>query len=150
MKKLVLIGFLLVIVTGICFSQAAGSTMYVAVKTIDLKNGTGFFAGKVETLKQGDAVTVVSVNGKWLQVRSPARLTGWAQSDNFSSRVVVASGSATAKEVALAGKGFSAETEIEYRKEGLDYSQVDAMERTVVPLADLEKFVKDGRLKEGK
>ena len=149
MKNLVLVCCLLVLAAGICFSQSAGSVLYVAVKTADLKNGTGFFAGNIETLNLGDMVTVVSVNGKWLQVRSPSRQTGWSLRENFSTRRVVASGSATASEVALAGKGFSAEAEVQYRREGLDYSAVDAMERILVAPADLERFVNEGRLKRG-
>jgi uncharacterized protein YgiM (DUF1202 family) len=148
MKNMVFICCLTVLVTGICFSQSAGSTLYVAVKSADIKNGTGFFSRNIETLKLGDNVTLVSEKGKWIQVRS-SKQTGWALRDSFSTRRVVASGSATASEVALAGKGFSAQAETVYRNDGLDYSQVDAMELIVVPPAELEKFVNDGRLNGG-
>ena len=148
MRNLVLLCCLLILITGIGFSQSAGSVLYVAVKTVDLKNGTGFFAKKIDALNLGDSVTVVRENGKWLEVRS-SRQTGWAQKENFSTRRVVASGSATASEVALAGKGFSAEAETQYRKDGLDYSNVDAIERIQVDPGDLERFVTEGRLKRG-
>jgi hypothetical protein len=138
----------MVLVTGVVFSQSAGSVLYVAVKTTDLKNGTGFFASKIETLNLGDSVTVVRENGKWLEVRS-SRHTGWAQKENFTTRRVVATGSATASEVALAGKGFSAEAETQYRRDGLDYTGVDTIERIQVAPGDLERFVTEGRLKRG-
>jgi len=51
--------------------------------------------------------------------------------------------------VAMAGKGFSPNTEIEYRKNGLDYSMVDLMERTLVSENELLRFVTDGRLSRG-
>lgn len=149
MKKVIFITCLLVLVTGITFSQSVGSTVYVAVKTVDLKSSTGFFASRVVQIVLGASARVVRVDGNWLQLQTTDGRTGWAKTDNFSTRVVVASGSATAKEVALAGKGFSAGTEIEFKKEGLDYSPVDAIERLDVSLNDLEKFVNDGKLKGG-
>ena len=148
MKKLVLICCLMVLVTGISFSQSAGSVLYVAVKTADLKNGTGFFARSIETLNLGDSVTVVRESGNWLEVRS-SRQTGWVLRENLTTRRVVASGSATASDLALAGKGFSAEAEVQYRRDGLDFTAVDTMERILVAPADLERFVTEGRLKRG-
>jgi uncharacterized protein YgiM (DUF1202 family) len=145
---MVFIGCLLVLVSGVCFSQSAGSALYVAVKSADVKNGTGFFSRNIEALKLGDAVTFVSEKGKWIEVRT-SKQTGWALRDSFSTRRVVSSGSATAQEVALAGKGFSAQAETVYRNDGLDHSQVDAMEQIVVPLTKKEKFVNDGRLNGG-
>lgn len=149
MKRLIFVLFFLIFAAAVCFSQSAGSTMYVAVKSADLKKGTGFFAGKIGTLALGESVTVVSVSGKWLQVRTTKNLTGWAASDSFTNRRVVSAGSASASEVALAGKGFSAEAEVEYRKDGLNYTSVDAVEKLAVSLEELEKFVNSGSLKRG-
>ena len=55
----------------------------------------------------------------------------------------------TASEVAMAGKGFSPDMEMEYRKNGLDYSMVDSMERITVPSDDLLRFITEGRLSRG-
>jgi hypothetical protein len=65
----------------------------------------------------------------------------------LSVRRILASGSgATASELSLAGKGFSPELEAEYRKGGLDYSIVDAMENTVIGKEELFEFISEGRL----
>jgi uncharacterized protein YgiM (DUF1202 family) len=149
MKRVFLLCGLFSLFAGMVFSQSAGSTMYAAAKTVEVKRSKGAFAAAAATLKMGDSVTVVSVDGKWLQVRTSGNLTGWALKDSFSTRVVAATGNVTAKEVALAGKGFSAEAETEYRKDGLDYAPVDAIERIAVKTDDLEKFVIDGKLKGG-
>ena len=149
MKKLIFCLCFTILAAGICFSQARGSTMYVAVRTTDLRTGTGIFAGRVETLKQGDAITVVGENGKWLQVRSASNKTGWAAKDNFTARRVIASGSATASEVALAGKGFSAEAEVAYSRDGGNFRAVDEVEKNEVPLDVLERFINNGRLRRG-
>jgi hypothetical protein len=55
----------------------------------------------------------------------------------------------SSNEVAMAGKGFSPDTEAEYKKGGLDYSMVDAMEKINVPINDLSEFITEGRLARG-
>jgi len=135
--------------SGFVFSQSAGKTMYVAVKSTEIKSATGVFASKLGDLNLGAAVTVLKEDGKWAQIRSGS-ITGWVNLSSLSSKRVTSSGgSSSAQEIALAGKGF-AETEIEYRNSGLDFSVVDQMEKITIPIGDLQKFIKDGRLKEGK
>ena len=139
-------------VMALCASHLlyAQNTRYVAVQSAEIKSSAGFFASNLGRLSLGDAVTAVRDNGKWTQVRA-GNITGWVASTSLSSRRVIAGNtvSTTASEVAMAGKGFSPETEIEYRKNGLDYSAVDLMERTVVPADDLLRFISDGRLSRG-
>ena len=150
MKRLVLVLFTVALAGIPVFSQTAGSTMYVAVKTADLKSSTGIFARKLAVLDLGEAVTVTSTSGKWVQVRAKNSFSGWVTLASLSSKRVTGTGySASAGEIALAGKGFSAETEIEYKRNGLDYSLVDSMEKLTVSDDDLQKFVEDGRLAKG-
>jgi hypothetical protein len=49
--------------------------------------------------------------------------------------------------VALAGKGFSQQTEASYRssQSGLDYATVDMMAGFTVPPDDCEQFLRTGR-----
>ncbi|MDR2716877.1 MAG: hypothetical protein LBB89_02280 [Treponema sp.] len=135
--------------SAVIFSQADRNTRYVAVQTAVLKDSTGFFAKEVGNLPLGTAVTLVRDDGKWAEVRA-GNLAGWVASASLSARRVVASNSpVTASEVALAGKGFSPDTEIEYKKNGLDYSMVDSMEKIVVSTDDLLRFIIEGRLARG-
>ena len=146
--------FLLLIVFALClcafaFSQAGGTRRYVAVQTMALKSASGALAREVGSLSLGDEVTLISDDGKWAQVRA-GNLTGWVASSGLSSRRVMASGSsASATDLALAGKGFSPDVEIEYRKNGLDYSMVDSMEKIVIPSDELDRFITEGRLARG-
>jgi hypothetical protein len=144
--------FLLVMVfcTGtVIFSQSGGNTRYVAVQTAVLKDATGFFAKEAGKLPLGTAVTLLRDDGKWAEVRSE-NLIGWVLSASLSARrVTVSNSSVTASEVSLAGKGFSPDTEIEYKKNGLDYSMVDTMEKIVVPTDDMLRFINEGRLAKG-
>lgn len=139
----------MVCANSLLFSQTAGNRRYVAVQTTPLKNTTGFFARDLGNLTLGTEVTLVRENGKWSEILA-GNLTGWVASSSLTARKVVTSTTiVTASEVALAGKGFSPDTEEEYRKSGLDYSFVDTMERITVPINDLSDFITEGRLSKG-
>jgi len=156
MKKILFVLFLTLIITGFATAQASrGGTMYVAVKTVELKSGTGFFASTRGTLNYGDRVTVLQVNGRFVEVRSAANssLTGWTATANLSARQVASASSstATAREVAMAGKGFNQEVEASYRSQNqnLNYAEVDRVERITVNMTELERFLREGRLSMG-
>jgi len=149
MRRLLLL-FAIIYYLGIpVFSQNTGFTRFVSVKSTTIKNTTGFFAAEVGNLYLGDEVTLINERGKWSQIRK-GNLTGWVTSTSLSVRRIIASGTtATATEIALAGKGFSPETEREYRQSGLDFSMVDFMEQITIPKGELLNFVTDGRLARG-
>jgi SH3-like domain-containing protein len=131
------------------FSQNRGVIRFVSVLSTTIKDSTGFFAVELGVLSLGDEVTLISESGKWSQIRSE-NLTGWVTSTSLSARRITASGTnATATEISLAGKGFSPEMEVEYRKTGLDYSVVDFMEEITIPKEELLGFITDGRLARG-
>jgi uncharacterized protein YgiM (DUF1202 family) len=154
MKKLLMVLGLAAALGGAAFAQMSrGGTVYVNVKTLQLKSGTGFFAGKSGSpLAYGDQVTVLQVNGKWVEVRYSMRtaFTGWTNSSNLTAKRIVASGgtgSASAREVAMAGKGFNEEVENAYKSgSNLNYAGVDAVEAITVTENDLYSFITEGRL----
>ena len=156
MKKII---FLCVLCSCIAFSAfaqiARGGTLYAAAKSVALKASTGFFARTIGTLAYGDQVTVLQVNGKWAEVRSAANssLSGWTASANLSAKRVTAagsSGSASASEIGLAGKGFNQEVENAYKSGGqFNYAGVDRTETISVPENDLQQFLINGRLSMG-
>jgi len=149
MKRLLFLMVLTLCAGSAAFSQADRGTRYVAVQTVAVKDSTGFFAKDLGNLSLGDAVTVIRDDGKWTNIRA-GTITGWVVSTSLSARRVVASNtSVTASEVAMAGKGFSPDMEMEYKKNGLDYSMVDSMERITVPTNDLLRFITEGRLSKG-
>jgi len=156
MKKFLVLFCLVLFITGFSAAQVLpGGTLYVSVKTLTLKSGTGFFANSKGTLNYGDRVTVIRINGKFTEVRSAANssLTGWTAIANLSAKQVVSgnSNTASAKEVALAGKGFSEEVENSYKnqKNNLNYADVDKTEAITVSEDELKKFLEDGRLNMG-
>jgi len=156
MKKILVLLCLVLFVGGIAAAQAvAGGTLYVAIKTVTLKASTGSFAADKGTLKYGDKVTVIRISGKFAEVKSASNssLTGWTATANLTAKQVVSGNSTTAsaREVALAGKGFNQEVENSYKnqKNNLNYADVDKAEAITVNEADLKKFLEEGRLKMG-
>jgi uncharacterized protein YgiM (DUF1202 family) len=152
MKRLMFIALFCLAAVGL-FAQRAGSTMYVNVNSASLKSSTGFFASSTGTVRYGDQVTIVSVNGKWSQIRT-GNTTGWIPSASLTTKRISTQGNtanASASEIALAGKGFSPEVEAEYKKSGepLNYTAIDAMERVTVTDGDLLAFIEEGHLAKG-
>jgi len=155
MKKFLIVFCLALFVTGFVSAQvSAGGTLYVSVKNATLKSSTGFFASTKGTLNYGDRVTVIRVNGRFVEVKSAANssLTGWIASANLSAKQVVSgtTSTASAKEVALAGKGFNQEVENSYKsQQNVNYADVDRTEAIKVSEADLKRFLEEGRLSMG-
>jgi SH3-like domain-containing protein len=139
---------LMTIIGGAAAQSLRGKTMYVAIKSAALKSSTGFFASTRATLKLGDSVTVLQENGKWVEVRAQSA-SGWIASSSLTSKRVIVSGgtSASAGEIALAGKGFNQEVENAYKQSGtLNYDAIDAMEAQTTSVDTLKSFLEEGRL----
>ena len=144
---------LLILLMALCaaslaFSQAWGESRYVSAQSSAIKESPWFFARNSGGLSLGDEVTLLRDSGKWSQIRF-GHATGWVSSSILSVRRIVPSGSIDITEVPLGGKGFSAAVELEYRREGLDYSMVDAMENFLLTSNELLNFIIDGRLGRG-
>ena len=123
------------------------------IKEAVLRDSPSFLGKAVESLGSGTSVTLISEEGAWAKVKTGGK-QGWLPTSALrasavslgagSSRAAVSAGSS---EVALAGKGFTQQTEASYRasQSGLDYATVDMMEGFVVPSADSEQFLRTGR-----
>jgi len=155
MKKNLIVICLVLFITGFAAAQIGpGRTVYVAVKTISLKSSTGLLAGTVATLNYGDEVTVKQVDSKYVEVSTAdSSLTGWAPSANFTTKKIFAGSVSTtsAKEFAMAGKGFSQETENSYNtQKHVNFDDVDKIEAIKVDETALMRFIEEGRLSPGK
>jgi uncharacterized protein YgiM (DUF1202 family) len=155
MKRIIIMFVLCACIAAAAFSQAVrNGTMYVATKTLALKSSTGLFAGTTGTLQYGAQVTVLQVNGNWVQVRATvgSSVSGWTKTANLTAKRVIASSAAgaTASEIALAGKGFNEEVENAYKSGGtLNYADVDKTEAQQVSDEELQTFLREGRLSMG-
>jgi uncharacterized protein YgiM (DUF1202 family) len=155
MKRYVLLFATGLLVLTTLTAQTRTSTMYVAAKEAEVKSGTGLLAEKRGIVVYGEQVTVLQVDGKWSEIRSAGQsaISGWVSTSALTSRRIVATGattSASASDLALAGKGFSARTEQTYKDAGsLNYAQVDRMEAETVSNQAMYDFLTEGQLKKG-
>jgi uncharacterized protein YgiM (DUF1202 family) len=156
LKKLIMLLSLIVMLTTVAAAQVSrGQTVYVTARSLAIKSGTGFFASTVGTLSYGDAVTVLQVNGKWAEVRYSGRpnISGWTAQTNLTTKRIVATGgtgSASSRDVANAGKGFTEEVENAYKgSHNLNYAAVDATEANTVSESELLSFITEGKLSRG-
>jgi hypothetical protein len=104
-------------------------------------------------VSRGDQLVVKEVKGDWYRVEGAA--SGWVHKSSVTDGKVAltstpggASGSVNRDEVELAGRGFTPQVEEQYRSKNptLDFSHVDAIEKTEVDPAELLAFVTEGRL----
>ena len=138
---------------------AAADTLVVKIQTTQLRNAPQFFAPVVATLKAGDKLDKLGAQGAWFQVKTAAGATGWVHSSAVEvpkfTLLAMSGGTktqATAKEAALAGKGFSKEIEDNYRGKNpsLSFAWVDRMLALKTAPAQVEDFLKKGKLGEGR
>jgi uncharacterized protein YgiM (DUF1202 family) len=154
MKRFVVIIFLgMAVAGGLAAQSFKGNTLYVAVKNTTVKSSSDFFSNIIGNLRLGDAVTVLQEKTNWVEIRSNTSpsVNGWvALSSLTSKRITSSNRSVSASELALAGKGFSADIEREYQTEGrLNYEGVNSMESYNIPAQELLDFLIEGRLKKG-
>ncbi|GHU26307.1 hypothetical protein FACS1894164_17250 [Spirochaetia bacterium] len=147
MRKILVLGIL---IAGTLSAQTQnGTTLYVALKSAAVKSGTGIIASTVATLALGDSVTLLQDKGKWMEVRTAANRTGWITSVSLTSkRVVNSTRTATAEDLALAGKGFSSDIETQYGKDSkVNFTLIDQLEKQNISNTDVYNFIVEGQLR---
>lgn len=140
--------------------QSQGDPLTVTKRETKLRSQKKLFAPGLADLKEGDRVSLVQREGAWARVTwaPPAgdRVTGWLhESDVSSKKDVRLSGQGirekySVSEAEAARKGFNPQVEKEYRDRNpsLDaaYQLVDHIQAVTVPEAEIERFLRDGRL----
>jgi len=160
MKSRIISPFL-VLVSFLAFSGAvfAGTMMSVQVKRGDIRATPAFLGKIVSSLEYGDRVEVLESRDGWMRIGPTSKSSsGWIHSSALTSkRIVLQSGSRDAQvtasggELALAGKGFNAEVEAEFkaRNRNLDFSVIDRMQATKISQEQIAAFLKEGGLTGG-
>ena len=140
-------------ILGILFAVQNGETVYVAVKKAAIKSGTGNFDKVVAQASYGDELVVDKASNKFHRVHkaSDPSIAGWIPATSVTTKKIVASSkkvTASADEIALAGKGFSEQVEDGYKTSNkkLDYASVDKLESFRITDSSLKTFLEDGDL----
>lgn len=148
-------GLALAIIALVAMCAWAAQQMNVQVKETQMRAKASFLGAGVAKLAYGAQVTVLEEKSPWIRVRAAGGREGWVhQSALTTKKVKLAAGGADAgtaagdDELALAGKGFSAEVEETFKaaNEDLDYAWVDRMETWQVPAEEAEEFLAAGQV----
>jgi hypothetical protein len=132
-----------------------GDVLYVGVKEVKLKDGTGFFAKKTFTVYYGDAAVVIGEKGGWtqIQIQNNSSVKGWISASSMTKKKIITGNtvSATTQELALAGKGFSPDAEKAFKSDNPQkrYDLVDQIEKNSVAEDTLQTFITNGKLNGG-
>ena len=138
-------------------SLLVAETLTVKVQSTSLRNSPKFYAPAVQSLNAGDKVEKIAEQSGWVQVKTAGGAVGWVHSSAVAVPKfdLMASSKglktqASADEVALAGKGFNKQVEESYRAKHKDVSfvWVDKMLQIKIAAAQVEEFMKKGRLGE--
>ncbi len=153
----------ILIVAALCAVAAVGWAatavlMSVEVKKAEIRDTPSPLGDIVSSLGYGDRVSVDQQNGAWYHVtKADGTSAGWLHSTALTKKTIVmtaGSGAQTAAssgEMALAGKGFNADIEKEFKAghRDIDFKCVDRMEAIKIAPATLRAFAKDGGLTPG-
>ncbi len=151
-KVLLSMGVVLLLVSA---TWSGLGTMSVQVRDGQLRSTPSFLGAVVGSVNYGDQVDVQQQQGDWMQVNARGQ-QGWLHTSALTAKTIsVGSGGkdapmkASGKEVALAGKGFNAEVEAQYRKghQNLNYAAVDQMEIVTIAPQEMMVFLAGGDLK---
>jgi hypothetical protein len=134
-------------------AAALAATVTVLVQETAVRKKPQFFAPSAGTARLGQSFDAQGPENGWYKV--DGRLDGYIHASAVTAKKVKASGDsvgggASAEEVTLAGKGFNAQVEKSYAKDGNgDFAGVDAMERRGFPEAAVLQFMREGGLLQG-
>ncbi len=135
----------------------AAETYIVKVRSSMIRSAPKFFASTVGTVKVGDGLLLIKREADWLQVKTSGGLIGWIHASAVEPRKVdlfavggTTKNQATASEVAMAAKGFNKDVEESFKakNKNISFAWVDKMSLMTVKRADLESFLREGRLGE--
>ena len=135
----------------------AARTMNVQVREAVVRDRPSFMGAIAGRLEYGDQAGVIAEQGAWSQVRAGA-IEGWVHTSALTRKTITRpvggetlEGTASAGEVALAGKGFNRQVEDEYRKQNqqLDFGLVDRIERQEIDEREIADFLQRGGLTKG-
>ena len=160
MKKVTAVAALgLLLAVGTAFA-ADQKQMTVTVKETQVRSTPSYLGKIVGILSYLDKVTVLDQPGNaptgWLKISGPAgKIQGWVNIAALTTKDIAlksgttATQTASSSDVALAGKGFNADVEAQYKQDqNLDYTWVDRMESYQVSPQSVSLFLSQGGLTE--
>jgi hypothetical protein len=132
----------------------AQNLMSVQVKTAQLRANPSFLGKIITTVSYSKQVDILEKQDAWVKAALPGTsVEGWMHSTALTKKKVLlnpnasdVSQAASNDEIALAGKGFNAEIEKEFRtgNRQVDYESINRMETIVISQQQMETFLQEG------
>lgn len=153
MKKRCRLCLIALLVALPLFAQT--QNMSVQVKQSSVRSSPSFLGNIIQHVTYADTLHVLANRGDWANVALPNGKSGWIHASALSEKKIVlrsgsheASSTASSDEIMLAGKGFSAEVEADYRSKNtsLNYDRLDKMEKYAISQKQLGEFMREGKL----
>lgn len=132
---------------------AAGGEAAVQVKETVLRDQPSFTGKTLGVLKYGAKVSILEEKSGWARVSAEGgKLQGWVHGSAITKKATALSSQggsgtgASSSEVSLAGKGFNAQVEAEYRSQNaaLDFATIDKLEKIRFRPEELKAFLAEG------
>ncbi|GAK59580.1 hypothetical protein U27_06565 [Candidatus Vecturithrix granuli] len=134
----------------------AQNLMSVQVKTAQLRANPSFLGKVTATVAYTKQVEILETQGDWVKAAVPGtNVKGWIHSTALTKKKILlqagvsdVSQAASSDEIALAGKGFNAEVEEEFKagNRHVDYEPINKMETIVISQKQMEAFLQQGGL----
>ncbi len=146
-------GFILFCLVGSVWAEA----LHVQVQNGQVRGTPSFLGSVVAGVAYGQSVEKLGAQGPWVQIKTPEGKIGWMHNSALTAKRMAASSGGTAvrsgasgDELALAGKGFNADVEAQFKAShaGIDFSWVDRMAKMNATPAQIAGFVQAGGLKQ--
>jgi hypothetical protein len=144
-----------IVIIAFTAASSAGQTLMVTIKQVSIRADKQFYAKAVAEARYQDKLEVVKQQGDWYLVTFSGA-QGWVHNSSVGAAGKSAPGASTAvasskvsdEDVALAGKGFNAQVEGDYKKKNpnLNFAAVDALEKINVADKDAADFMQAGHL----
>jgi hypothetical protein len=134
--------------------SATNEFLTVQVKQGQLRSTPSFLGSVTATLAYGDKVELIEDKGAWKMV-AIRKIKGWMHMSALTTKTIALQAGkadvktgATSSELALAGKGFNAKVEAEFKKKNknIDYNWVDRMEALAINPGQMQAFLKQGQV----
>ena len=134
--------------------SATNEFLSVQVKQGQLRSTPSFLGSVTATLAYGDKVELIEDKGAWKMV-AIRKIKGWMHMSALTTKTIALQAGkanvktgATSSELALAGKGFNAKVEAEFKSKNknIDYTGVDRMEELAVKPDQMQAFLKQGQV----
>lgn len=145
----------LFVVPAVPAVPAGTDTLNVQVRSGKLREQPSFLGKIVAEVAYGDQLRILREQGEWRLGRTCTGREGWIHVSALTDdKIVLAAGTgevetgASSDELALAGKGFNAQIEEEFRAQNqeIDFAWVDRMEKFTVSSEEMIGFLQTGQV----